>query len=80
MPGEVDSDIIWWVGTIDSPIAIIPGVIASIFYAQYRIDKNQYNETRRKLSEQGGAAAPDTGDDTAATQGANQSPGETDNR
>ena len=68
VPGEVDPEIIWWVGTIESPIAIIPGVIASILYAQYRIDKSKYNETRRKLN------AQDNADGASATMD-NQGPG-----
>lgn len=50
IPGEVDANIISWIGLIDSPIAVVPGVIAAFFYAQYRIDKSTYNETRRKLA------------------------------
>ena len=49
-PGKVDPDTIWWLGLVDSPLAIIPGVIAAILYAQYRIDKAGYEETRRKLA------------------------------
>ena len=63
VPGEVDPEIIWWVGTIESPIAIIPGVIAAIFYAQYRINKDQYAETRRKLNEQAMDTAPPEADE-----------------
>ena len=36
-PGAVPADTIWWLGMIDSPLAIIPGVIAAVLYAQYRI-------------------------------------------
>ena len=48
-PGEVPEDVIWWLGMIDSPLAIIPGVIAAVLYAQYRINKAGYEETRRAL-------------------------------
>ncbi len=48
-PGEVDADTIWWLGMIDSPISIIPGLIAVAFYAQYRISRKQFEETQRQL-------------------------------
>ncbi len=49
VPGQVDPEIIHWMGIVESPVAIVPGVIAAILYAQYRIDKSGYEETRRKL-------------------------------
>ena len=49
-PGEVDAEVIWWLGMVDSPLSIIPGVIAAVFYAQYRIGKSQYEATRKALS------------------------------
>jgi Na+/melibiose symporter-like transporter len=49
VPGQVDSDTIWWLGLIDSPISIIPGLIAACFYAQYRITRASYDETQREL-------------------------------
>jgi Na+/melibiose symporter-like transporter len=48
-PGLVDPNTIWWLGVVDSPLCILPGVIAAIFYAQYRIDKTAHEETRRQL-------------------------------
>ena len=51
VPGEVDADIVWWLGVVDSPLAIVPGLIAAYFYAKYRIDKSGYEETRRRLAE-----------------------------
>ncbi len=48
-PGEVSEDVIWWLGVVDSPLAIIPGVIAALLYAQYRIRQSDYEETRRAL-------------------------------
>lgn len=61
VPGEVEADVIWWLGMVDSPLAIVPGVIAAMFYAQYRISKSQYEETRRALAAAGesGAAPPE---------------------
>ena len=51
VPGEVDVDIVWWLGIVDSPLAIVPGLIAACFYARYRIDKSGYEETRKRLAE-----------------------------
>ena len=48
-PGEVPEDVIWWLGMIDSPLSIIPGVIAAVLYAQYRISKSDYERTRAAL-------------------------------
>ncbi len=48
-PGEVNADTIWWLGMIDSPISIIPGLIAVVFYAQYRINRRQFEETQHQL-------------------------------
>ncbi|MEX0942270.1 MAG: MFS transporter [Pseudomonadales bacterium] len=50
VPGEVDQDIIWWLGVIDSPMTILPGLIAAGFYAKYRIDKSSYDATRASLA------------------------------
>lgn len=49
-PGEVDGSTIWWLGMIDSPITIIPGLIAAAFYAKYRINKAKYIETQAELA------------------------------
>lgn len=51
VPGEVDADIVWWLGIVDSPMAIVPGLIAACFYARYRIDKSGYEDTRKRLAE-----------------------------
>jgi len=48
-PGEVAADTIWWLGMIDSPISIIPGLIAALFYAQYRINRGTYEATQQEL-------------------------------
>jgi len=50
-PGTVESSTIWWLGMIDSPITIIPGLIAACFYAQYRINRKSYEETRQRLAD-----------------------------
>ena len=49
VPGEVEDDIVWWLGMIDSPLAIIPGIIAAALYAQYRINQAGYEKTRQAL-------------------------------
>ena len=48
-PGEVDPDVIYWLGVIDSPVTIIPGLLAACFYAGYRIDRKRHAEIRRRL-------------------------------
>lgn len=50
VPGQVDAGTIWWLGMIDSPLTIIPGLIAAVFYAQYRINRSSYEETQRQLA------------------------------
>ena len=50
-PGAVDADTIYWLGLIESPLSIFPGVIAACFYAQYRINRQRYEKTRRQLEE-----------------------------
>ena len=52
IPGEVDADIVWWLGIVDSPVTIVPGLIAAYFYAKYRIDKSGYQETRKQLAQE----------------------------
>jgi glycoside/pentoside/hexuronide:cation symporter, GPH family len=49
VPSEVPSDVIWRIAIIDGPVAVIPGLIAAFFYAQYRIDRASYDATRAKL-------------------------------
>jgi len=51
-PGQIEESTIWWLGMIDSPIAIIPGIIAACFYAQYRINRKSFDATQRQLLEQ----------------------------
>lgn len=51
VPGEVPEETIYWLGLVDSPLAIVPGVIAACFYAKYRITKADYEATKAKLQE-----------------------------
>ncbi len=48
-PGEVDADVIYWLGLMDSPITILPGVLAACFYAGYRINKTRHAEIQAQL-------------------------------
>ncbi len=50
IPGKVDPDTIWWLGVIDSPLTILPGLIAAFFYARYRIDRQSHQETQASLA------------------------------
>ncbi len=51
-PGEVDAEVIYWLGLVDSPITIIPGLIAAGFYAGYRINKRHHADIQEKLKVQ----------------------------
>ncbi|MCZ6619250.1 MAG: MFS transporter [Gammaproteobacteria bacterium] len=51
-PGEVDVDVIYWLGMVDSPITIIPGLIGACFYACYRINKRHHMDIQEKLQTQ----------------------------
>ena len=50
VPGEVSSDIIFRLGVVDGPFAMIGGVIAGIVYLGYRIDKTAHAEIREQLN------------------------------
>ncbi len=58
-PGEVDADVIYWLGMVDSPITIIPGLLAACFYAGYRINKKRHGEIRAELDNKRSMAAVD---------------------
>ncbi len=49
-PGEVDGDVIYWLGLIDSPMTILPGLLAACFYAGYRINKSRHAEIQAELA------------------------------
>jgi len=51
-PGEVDADVIYWLGMVDSPITIIPGLIGACFYARYSINKQRHADIQLKLRAQ----------------------------
>ena len=56
-PGEVDADVIYWLGLIDSPITIILGVLAACVYAGYRINRKRHAEIPEQLVVKRAAAA-----------------------
>lgn len=49
VPGEVSADIIFRLGVVDGPFAMIGGVIAGIVYLGYRIDKTAHADIREQL-------------------------------
>ena len=51
-PGEVDADVIYWLGIVDSPLTIVPGLLAACFYAGYRINHKRHADIHEKLKEQ----------------------------
>ena len=60
-PGEVDADVIYWLGLIDSPITILPGLLAACFYAGYRINKTRHVEIQAQLEIKRAATRAATG-------------------
>lgn len=50
-PGQVDPAIIERLGMFIGPIAMIPGLLSALLYAQYRITKKDHAETRAKIAE-----------------------------
>jgi len=59
-PGEVPLDIVHNLAWVEGPIAAVPGLLAVIFYARYRIDLNSCEQTRAALVARRGSppAAP----------------------
>jgi GPH family glycoside/pentoside/hexuronide:cation symporter len=49
-PGEVPADTIWNLGLVDSPLTVIPGLVACCFYAGYRITKPRHQEIQAALA------------------------------
>jgi len=56
-PGAVDAETLWYLGVIDSPASIIPGLVACAFYARYRIDRARYDEMQAALEAKRNMAA-----------------------
>jgi Na+/melibiose symporter-like transporter len=51
VPGQVPADVMFNLALWDGILASIPGLIAIVFYAQYRIDRNSYEATKLALTE-----------------------------
>ena len=47
--GEVSDDIIFRLGIVDGPFAMVGGVIAGLVYLGYRIDKAAHAEIQARL-------------------------------
>ena len=50
-PGTVDPDMIFQLGLIDGPIAIIPGIFAIVFYLRYNLSRERHAEIQAALQE-----------------------------
>jgi glycoside/pentoside/hexuronide:cation symporter, GPH family len=50
-PGTVDPDMIFQLGLIDGPIAIVPGIIAIVFYLRYNLSRERHAEIQAALQE-----------------------------
>ena len=48
-PGTVDPEIIFRLGLIDGPIAVVPGVIAVFFYLRYNLTRRRHTEIQAQL-------------------------------
>jgi Na+/melibiose symporter-like transporter len=48
-PGNVDADVLYRMGVLDGPIAVIPAILALFFYGAYRIDKQKHAEIQAEL-------------------------------
>ncbi len=50
-PGEVPEDVVFRLGMVDGPFAMVGGLIAGAFYLGYRLDKKRYAEIREELAQ-----------------------------
>lgn len=48
-PGNVSADVIYRLGVLDGPIAVVPAILALYFYGSYRIDKAKHAAIRTEL-------------------------------
>ena len=51
VPGEVPEDVLFRLGVVDGPFAMIFGLIAACIYAGYRIDHQYHADIKRRLDE-----------------------------
>jgi len=49
-PGSVDAQVLYRLGVLDGPIAVVPAVIAMFFYGAYRIDKSRHARILEELA------------------------------
>ena len=49
VPGEIPADVIFRLGIVDGPFAMIGGIIAGVVYLGYRIDKTVHSEIQNRL-------------------------------
>jgi Na+/melibiose symporter-like transporter len=56
VPGEIDAEQIMALGVVDGPFALVWGVLASLIYRGYRIDRARHAEIRRELARRRTAA------------------------
>jgi GPH family glycoside/pentoside/hexuronide:cation symporter len=48
-PGTIDADIVFKLGLVDGPIAVIPGLIAISFYLQYNLTRERHSQIQEEL-------------------------------
>ena len=58
VPGQVDSEVVFYLGVIDSPVTIVPALVAAFFYAGYRINADSHAELRAALELKRSGAQP----------------------
>ena len=49
-PGTIDPDIVFNLGLIDGPIAVIPGAVAVFFYLKYNLTRSRHAEIQEELA------------------------------
>ncbi len=57
-PGTVDADMLFKLGLIDGPIAVIPGTIAIFFYMRYNLSRKRHDQIHAELTERHAADDP----------------------
>jgi Na+/melibiose symporter-like transporter len=50
--GQVSGDVLFRLGVVEGPFAMVWGLIAALFYAGYRIDRDSYERVQAQLKEQ----------------------------
>jgi len=51
VPGQVPEDVLFRLGIVDGPFAMIFGLIAAVIYSGYRIDQKYHEQIKLKLSQ-----------------------------